>query len=376
MHRFGENNMKIKGLVVGLLTACSVMVLPKAQAQQDPEYWRWFEVEVLLFKHTVSQDISERFPLKVEAINTANTTDLIAPMVNQDFHNLRDNIPLCELSENDWQWGDLPCRYEDERLSVAINGSPFNRPSKLAQLEQLPVHFADEAKDIETARRPFLVPNDHWVLDETEQALEQRGLAEPLLHLAWRQPVFGRDDDYKFRLYGGRNFAERYQFNGFMKPQEGVHLAPSEQQLEAGPLTRRMQNIDELFTILNKGDYRFGTNEGGQPLAPLQPDASDTPVWELDGTLHIFLVGNYLHIKGDFNLREEALVAPPRGELSAQASDMLASSLTQGEGQRFLRSYRFDQLRRVISHETHYFDHPKLGMIVQIRRTDLSARRY
>ena len=31
--------------------------------------------------------------------------------------------------------------YEDERLSIEINGSPFNRPSKLSQLVKLPVHF-------------------------------------------------------------------------------------------------------------------------------------------------------------------------------------------------------------------------------------------
>ena len=368
--------MKFKGLVVGLLTTCSLLGLPKAQAKQDPEYWRWFEVEVLLFKHTVDQDISERFPLKVEPIKTGSATDLIATVVNRDYHNLRANLALCELPENDWQWRELPCRYNDESLSIKINGSPFNRPSKLSQLDRLPVHFAGKTKDLNTARSPFLVAKDHWVLNETEQTLEQRGLAEPLLHLAWQQPVFGRDDNYKFRLYGGKNFAERYQFNGFMKPDDGVKYAPSDPGVDNDPLARRMQNIDELFTILNQGDHRFGVNKGGQSLAPLQPETTDTPVWELDGTLHVFLVGNYLHIKGDFNLREEALVAPPSGSLTDQASEMLTSKQAQVDGERFLRSYRFDQLRRVISHETHYFDHPKLGMIVQIRRTDLSARRY
>ncbi|MEC8926293.1 MAG: CsiV family protein [Pseudomonadota bacterium] len=368
--------MKCKGLVFGLLTLSSLFALPKAQAKQDPEYWRWFEVEVLLFKHTVEQDISEQFPLHLEPIDTSNANDLIAQVVNANHHNLRANLPLCELAEHNWQWNALPCSYEDERLSIEINGSPFNRPSKLSQLVKLPVHFFGPEKDIKDARSPFLVPKSHWVLNETEQTLEQRGLAQPLLHLAWRQPVFGRDDGYKFHLYGGKNFADRYQFNGFMKPQDSVKFAPSTVRNELDPLSQRMQNIEQLFDILAKGQHRFGANEDGQSLAPLQTEPNSKPVWELDGTLHIFLVGNYLHIKGDFNLREEVFIAPPNGDLAAQASTLLTSTQNQTEEERFLRSYRFDQLRRVISHETHYFDHPKLGMIVQIRRTDLSARRY
>ena len=65
--------MKCKGLVFGLLTLSSLFALPKAQAKQDPEYWRWFEVEVLLFKHTVEQDISEQFPLHLEPIELCST---------------------------------------------------------------------------------------------------------------------------------------------------------------------------------------------------------------------------------------------------------------------------------------------------------------
>ena len=44
------------------------------------------------------------------------------------------------------------------------------------------------------------------MLNETERRWSSAA-AQPLLHLAWRQPVFGRDDGYKFHLYGGKNFA-------------------------------------------------------------------------------------------------------------------------------------------------------------------------
>ena len=52
------------------------------------------------------------------------------------------------------------------------------------------------------------------------------------------------------------------------------------------------------------------------PSHRYKTEPNSKPVWELDGTLHIFLVGNYLHIKGDFNLREEVFIAPPNGDLA------------------------------------------------------------
>ena len=94
-------------------------------------------------------------------------------------------------------------------------------------------------------------------------------------------------------------------------------------------------------------------------------------MWELDGTLHIYLVGNYLHIDSDLELREPQRVQFNQRELAAQIEQALQPQLDS----KFLRSYRLNQLRRVISHETHYFDHPRLGLVVQIRRTELSARR-
>ncbi|QSA20002.1 hypothetical protein JV197_08680, partial [Vibrio furnissii] len=36
----------------------------------------------------------------------------------------------------------------------------------------------------------------------------------------------------------------------------------------------------------------------------------------------------------------------------------------------FLKSYRMDQKRRMRSGETHYLDHPLMGMIIQVRRVN------
>ena len=62
----------------------------------------------------------------------------------------------------------------------------------------------------------------------------------------------------------------------------------------------------------------------------------------------------YLHIDSDLDFRAPITLRLP-GE-------------TDVEPNNFLQSFHFDQLRRVISTQLHYFDHPLFGMVVQIRR--------
>jgi hypothetical protein len=70
--------------------------------------------------------------------------------------------------------------------------------------------------------------------------------------------------------------------------------------------------------------------------------AGDTPA-ELDGTIR-FYMSRYLHLDVDLLFRQAA----PGGE--------------QGGG----IVYRLTEQRKVKSQETHYFDHPKLGVLVRI----------
>ncbi len=137
-----------------------------------------------------------------------------------------------------------------------------------------------------------------------------------------------------------------------------------------------MQRIQQLLTLIENGAEPFArpdTQASGLPDRPVQyPSGIPTDVWEFDGLMHIYLVGNYLHINGEFNLREEVRVPLQATSLEAQADAALRAEESTAS---FLRGYYFNQLRRVISHEKHYFDHPEFGVIVEIRRTDLSSRR-
>jgi hypothetical protein len=84
----------------------------------------------------------------------------------------------------------------------------------------------------------------------------------------------------------------------------------------------------------------------GEITAPLQP-------WSLDGLFKLHL-DHYLYINTELNIVESSIKLSNKDNKISNQNKIIS----------------FKQDRRVISGEIHYFDHPHLGMIVQIRRFD------
>jgi len=340
--------------------------------------WRWFEVEVLIFKHTRTDALQEQFPLPVQPIQNAGYTDLLSAEIAPKVADLSYYLPVCELKPNGAPIAvdDIafePCKLpgEHDLVPLSINPTPV---SPLAHIKQTPVVLDGPGGDIETAKQAFLMPATSHEFTAFREQLEARGQAQTLIHFNYKQPVFRKSDDYKMRVFAGHNFSADYNYFGFQLP-----TAATEQHNEADLLQQRdaLDRIQRLLQLIDDNQVQFKIGDDPtQALLPLRPNnwpaGLPDQVWELDGLLHIYLVGNYLHIDSDFNLREETQAKEATPDMAAQAELALTGSRKE---QAFLRAYPFAQVRRVISHETHYFDHPKMGVVVQIRRTDLSARR-
>lgn len=356
-------------LVAAITAVISALLPVTAQADvPDRNYWRWFEVEVLLFRHTQQQDINEQFPLQITAIESLQGRDLLSRYFAPDLLALRAGLEQCQpwSPEADWEFR-VSCQYNEEDSLIPIPGSPFKKPETLSQLQQTDVIVNGAGGNIAHARAPFLMPASTHVLTETRTTLQRKALAEPLLHVAWRQPVFNEEQQQRLRLFAGRQFTDDFYYDGFKRSPEQTT------DTEDRPPMTMIERINRLLNRIETDPQVFRADAGNQPQS--LPDTLLVPerAWELDGLLHIFLVGNYLHIDHDFNLREKVTIDATAQSLAQQADLLLSEdNLTEP----FLRAYRFKQRRRVISHETHYFDHPKVGMIIQIRRTKLSPRRF
>jgi len=357
-------------LTTAIALTLSTLSVTTVHAQvPDREYWRWFEVEVVLFKHTSEQTIREQFPLQVSAIPITLGNDLLTPYHNRSYPALRGGLDSCEpLAEQSELNLRIDCQFEHEDVWIPIPGNPLTPPTRTQELAKTDVIIDGRGGDINSARQAFLMPESVHELTETRQQLVNKGLVKPLLHVAWRQPVFSERDNKTIRLFAGEQFTNEFNYDGLTKQSLGGTSV--ERRLQQGSL------VEQVETLLQKVDAEqvIFTNADSQAPKPLD-DTSQLPelIWELDGVLHIFLIGNYLHIDSDFNLRETTAIESAMSDLKQQAQHALSGKSSE---QPFLRAYPFKQRRRVISHETHYFDHPKMGMVIQIRRTDLSARRY
>ena len=382
------------------LSAASLLLLSFNAASQEEEQvgagLRWFEVEVLVFKQDAqSHADDEYFPLQVRPIPLTRYYDLISPLRDNSYAHIAasllrpctppatgDLIPVLQNNLTDAERmrerlnRDPLCIEESEQALVDSWYNPPTAARSLGPREVAESIIDGPGGNIFTTRQPFKLPASEHKLGTLRQRLESQSGKSTLLHTTWRQPVFSRNQGRKIRLFGGENFTRDYDYLGFARDHHQNPMEPLSDrdriELADNPLSR----IEALLGVIERGGQPFSrpdTQALGLPEQPQQyPPNLPVDVWEFDGLMHIYLVGNYLHIDGEFNLREEVDVPLQATSLEAQAE----AALRQEEAVvPFLRAYSYNQLRRVISHETHYFDHPKFGVVVQIRRTDLSSRR-
>lgn len=97
--------------------------------------------------------------------------------------------------------------------------------------------------------------------------------------------------------------------------------------------------------------------EGTTPEKPVTIEAPLQP-WSLDGLFKVHL-DHYLYLNSEFNIIEPlANIANTKNTKQANKSQTEQQVIS------------FKQDRRVVTGEIHYFDHPHMGMVVQIRRFD------
>ena len=100
-----------------------------------------------------------------------------------------------------------------------------------------------------------------------------------------------------------------------------------------------------------------------------------TPIWEIDGTIKVFLKYinrvPYLHVDSEMYYRQPVPLHYFSNEEAStnNVSNEKGSAADNSEGQAYkLVSVPLVEQRRIISTQLHYFDHPLFGFIVQVRR--------
>lgn len=195
-----------------------------------------------------------------------------------------------------------------------------------------------------------MLPESSYHLNGEVAKLKKHAGFQVMMHKAWRQGDQGRLSAPTFHIQAGKDFSKSFEKDGSKK----------------------------------------GTNPVNEVIDGVTETSIPRALYELDGKLQIY-VEHYLYADVTLDLkapsvREVVLQEPIAIDTQTDALDATDTSESNPdsvveagfmeqltptiEKQEFLKSYRLDQKRRMRSTETHFLDHPLMGIIVQVRRVN------
>ncbi|WP_298768829.1 peptidoglycan binding protein CsiV [uncultured Shewanella sp.] len=299
----------------------SLILLSLLSVSVHAEDERWFEVEIYVYQH--NSNSVEQWPTQVTAPKTNNAVDLIAPVTSTDLTSVRNGLTSC--TSQDWATNSNEC---NTQLTTSANAStPENIPVEIAAAQPATAY---------TGNGPVLLARSQSQFGDIIKKIARQPGTTSLLHMTWQQAMKPRNQAKPLHLYAGHDFENTYNYDG--------------QEINTNPNNNDIPSFDFMQGIYDH--------------------SSKGPVWQLDGTLNIYL-NHYLYIEAALNLREEGTkqVLVTKDNLSDTTNGyQITNGITETESTPFLYAIPLKQNRRVRSGEIHYFDHPKMGMIIQIRK--------
>ncbi|MDT0602597.1 CsiV family protein [Thalassotalea castellviae] len=307
----------------------------------------------------------------------------VYPHYAKTSHHQNDTSVLCQIPESEFN-------------QLNVNEDLYSYHGFL--VNKVP-NVLDAAANI-YSEVPYLLNADALQLNDIVTQLRRSRDFRPLLHFAWRQPVFEKNTSQPLKVFAGDNIQGQYLKNLASYHQEqkaniyeeqmlnnifalseeqsslGMNTPIADdtrsahtisQQLKAEKINEILANINQIDTVEEvvaslsnpanetQDSYSIDTKlMQPKPLPPVQP-------WYLQGLIDVFLIGNFLHVATDFSILNMTLAEQESLKLKSQ---MLGETINSEQ----VIPIRMTQNRRMISREIHYFDHPYMGIIMQIRR--------
>lgn len=383
-----QNLSNIKFLIIALTMLSAPMQASSQTTSAEDEDW-WFDVEVIAFKRNTSNTtLEEDFSYTELEMSLDSVSDLISlPLYRQanPLIDLQQMLYECSANHSIFQSNLAPLAIPNIDFELAKSSEDafidpgverFKARSPMLDTEaRFSILFAPQncsETKIEIARslltintsnetptylqQPVLdvTQNAHLLADQqltlidyAKRLFAQRDISA-LSHIAWRQPVvFGEENAKFYRLFSG---------NKLTLPTEAPPSYEVLKQKYDPELNNIIEQDSETFFAELKQQLEEAKPVNWKDRDNVQANNSDISnslddVWELDGKVKVYLnyINRvpYLHIDSEFEFHELQL-----------------NSFGEAE----IEQYPFKQRRRVISKQIHYFDHPKIGIIIRLER--------
>ncbi|WP_445945925.1 peptidoglycan binding protein CsiV [Shewanella sp.] len=279
----------------------------------------WFEVEVFIFER--QSNSLEQWPDLSAPNKNKQLIDILTPEISTDITGVAIGLSGCDSS--DWAVDTSSCN--DPKVSNSTKSYPSLLPFTIAPKTPKKAYIGESA---------VLLAEHQGQFKQLIKTLTREGNIQGIVHLTWQQNMQSRRQAKAIRVIGGRDFSKQFSYHG-----------------------QQVNQSQSSATADMLSDY--------SALGSFSAPAPVMPVWELDGSINIYL-SHYLYIETDVFLRKvsQKLMDPSHGEVVGFNS--------QGPAQKvmtpFLQSIPLQQNRRVRSGEIHYFDHPQMGIVMQIRK--------
>lgn len=362
------NRILLTPLIAGLTLCTSTFVQAQSgsfNSNSDP----WFEIEFIAFERGTLSQTLEKFADDVTPIPVQRSLDLLKPLYQPDIRALQHALPWCQqtpepLLPAEWRiadsepqpWFDdiqlaeqmirqlrgvfpedallqwpLTCRRPQPQL-ITLQGPqlvPSDDDAKVAGPQLLPVIPVPASIPVTHQQSPYLVDESAFQLKDLAWQLSHKAGHKLLLHTVWRQALGPKRRTESLRFFAGQRFSPAFNYQGELQtPALGVPV-------ETAGLTTA---IEHTYQLLQQGQPLSRENS---KVIPGVPDE----VWQLDGVIQPYNE-RMLFADTEFNLRQ----------------------LVSQNGTDHLQNYYVKDSVRLLLGEIHYLDHPRFGLIIQIRR--------
>lgn len=380
---------------------------------------RWFEVELIVFERKDDLNFREVFDTPIKALEPARKWDLIRQQLQPNIELMLNKLDECHANQNPlnklddlentateqeffqqmqdykelisskWQFTNELCLLPSEKLTGLWNYHNELTPLSKPELSNVPLGDIPEkvsAGDYDDFHDVYLLADQNLELKEQYFTLKKHRSFNPILHLGWRQPGLAKRRSIPVYIIAGKNYSEDYRYDGsaIIKAKEEPEMVeePNEQELLSSADDVLNENVNNnLSTFIQK--LQSGAVVDFKSGKLVYPNQSTLPkeTWSLDGTIKIHL-NHYLFIDSEFNYRQpESKFVQPDSFLELAENENNSADDTAKDNEsinnlstdeayeiKYLQNYYLKQNLRVYSGDIHYMDHPKFGILIQVRK--------
>ncbi len=368
---------------------CTFLISLSLCYTRDLTAERWYEIEVILFEQATGERLaSESWDSNSQLPDVTKSRDILSRPTH-----MQSIEQLC-FDDTNYQVIEQPVTVIPAQ-EIMVGPDDFTDNPLLDLPTQTSEQSTSEEPDEVIQPYQLLDDSEHELTDVYQQLRRRRGY-RMLFHEAWRQPAGSKQETLPIRIYAGKDYGDTFNYQGDaiidLELNASAFDNQSMERFDQNQIIDAMMDMDQYFR-LTKADIARDRLTSCAEKDRLAQAEKRQPVWQIDGNLHVY-TERFRHVDTNLVIRfpDTEEVDLRAIETNLAADELLANIDISSEQSSFdwqfaddflaedsdastvirevLKYYPMQQSRRIIDSKTHYFDHPLMGMIIQLRSFD------